>query len=621
MCGISGIINFSEKVEYKYLEKMNNNLFHRGPDRGDIWIAENQLLGFAHRRLSIIDLSDAGNQPMLDEDNGNIIVLNGEIYNFGKLKEKLIEENYLFQSSSDTEVLLKAYDFWGNKCLEFLEGMFSFAIYNLEKNKILFARDRAGEKPFFYYISDKKFIFSSELKSIINTFTDLSILNKKSADCYFGMGFVPGELCIINKVKKLQAGRAMELNCKTMQLNEWKYWNPPFYVKSINQDNNLKNKTKELEKLLSNSVKKQLVSDVPIGVLLSGGIDSSIITSLASKYKKNIKTFTVTFPGEQKYDESEYARLIANAFNTDHIELEANSINPRDLLPQLAKQYDEPIIDSSMIPTFLITKLVRNHCTVVLGGDGGDELFGGYNHYSRLIWSKEMTKHIPSPVKNLLSKAADKYLPMGMKGKIWLQSLAYNLENELPLIASYFDKSNRKKLIDKTDWPYVSEIIREKRIFKTNNLLERATRTDFENYLVEDILVKTDRASMLNSLELRAPFLDHNIIEFAFKLDSSLKTNKKERKIILKELCKNLLPSKFELNRKQGFAIPLNQWLKNNSWLNFCKEILLDKDNHLYNHKYIETLFNNQKKGAQLGERIFALTMFRLWMIEYNIQI
>ena len=623
MCGINGIVNFNEKIDLNRLSIMNDHLIHRGPDRGDTWISNNGFIGFGHRRLSILDLSDKGNQPMIDDANGNIIILNGEIYNFNEIKAELIENDYIFNSLTDTEVILKAYNYWGNDCLSKLDGMFSFAIYNLNKNCIFFARDRAGEKPFFYKYTKNNFIFSSELKAIIKTSNENYELNKSAADCYFGMGFTPGDMCIIDKMNKLPPGYALELDCNDFNLNIWKYWHPPKLQNNRNpsKDYNMATKTKELECLLSNSVKKQLVSDVPIGILLSGGVDSSLITALASRHKKNIKTFTVVFPNNQKYNESQYAKLISKEFCTEHIELEAKNINPRDLLPCLAKQYDEPIIDSSMIPTFMISKLVKEHCTVVLGGDGGDELFGGYNHYSRLLWSQNKTKYIPSILKKPIAHIAEKFLPMGTKGKIWLQSLEFDLNKELPLIASYFDKLNRKKLINDNNWPLVSEKIRKDRVFKTHSLLERATRTDFDNYLAEDILVKTDRASMLNSLELRAPFLSDKIIEFAFELNSSMKTSQFEKKIILQELCKNVLPSKFISNRKQGFAIPLNEWLKDGIWLNYFKEVLLDYENNLFDLKYLEKLFISQKKGYQLGERIYSLVMFKLWLREYNIKI
>ena len=376
----------------------------------------------------------------------------------------------------------------------------------------------------------------------------------------------------------------------------------------------------ELENLLKDSIKKQLVADVPVGVLLSGGIDSSLVTALAARGNKTIKTFTITFPGHKRYDESLHAKQISEYFETDHLELPLPEIGT-DIIFKLAKQYDEPLTDSSMIPTYFVANLVKKHCDVALGGDGADELFGGYSHYSRLLWTKKYFRYLPKILKNILSYCSTNYLPLGFKGRNWFQSLANDLENKIPFIASYFDRYSREKLLlNSQNYSFNAEKVRSNNIPITHDLIQRLTKYDFLNYLSEDILVKVDRASMLNSLEIRAPFLDYRIIEFAFSsVPSELKTSTSNRKIILKNLAKKLLPKDIDLKRKQGFSVPLDTWLKQPPWLNLFKEVLLTSNDSLFNSNFIEGLFKGQQKGLINSERLFSLVLFELWRREYKI--
>jgi asparagine synthase (glutamine-hydrolysing) len=376
----------------------------------------------------------------------------------------------------------------------------------------------------------------------------------------------------------------------------------------------------ELETLLEDAVRRQLVADVPVGVLLSGGVDSSLVTAMAVRAASNVKTFTIRFPGYAKYDETEHARLIARHFGTEHVELEAAE-STVDLLPLLARQFDEPMADSSMIPTYLVSRLIRQHCTVALGGDGGDELFGGYGHYNRLLWMQQKFGRFPLAIRTPISSAAEKMLPIGFKGRNWLQGLGVDLENGLPLIASLFDRTARKGLMHKTDgWPLVAERIRGQRMPISKDLLQRATRMDYGNYLPEDILVKVDRASMLSSLEVRAPLLDYRLAEFAFgKVPSRLKAMPDSRKVLLKKLCARVLPPEFDQQRKQGFSIPLASWLQQEPWKGYFRKVLLDADDAFFDRKVVSGLLSGQDKGRANSERLFALVLFELWRREYGV--
>lgn len=619
MCGISGIISSKNILRYKpFLEQSLNTIKHRGPDDSGEWWAEEDNVGLGHRRLAIIDLSPLGHQPMMNLQSDLCIIFNGEIYNYIDLKNELIIKGHKFKSQSDTEVVMASYKEWGADCLERFNGMFSLAIYDKIEKTIFLARDRAGEKPLFYSFQNETLIFASELKALLVYPFINKILNPIGLDCYLSMGFVPGELCIIEGINKLPPAHAMLYDLKSNTLKKWQYWTLPELDNEVVEGNyNTNNLIDELEYLLEDAVKRQMISDVPLGILLSGGVDSSLITSMAARSGNKIKTFTVGFPNHSKFDERSHARLIANYFDTDHTELHASEVSI-NLLPKLAKQYDEPIIDSSMIPTYLVSQLIKQHCSVALGGDGGDELFGGYGHHDRLLKLYDTINKIPNVFRNPISKLANK-LPVGFKGRVWLQSLNENLETGLPLIASYFDPEIREKLLTKNFLP-IAEQIRSKRIPDNNDLLQRITRMDFFNYLPEDILVKVDRASMLNSLEVRAPLLDYRIIEFAYKkVPSGLKTTTFDRKILLKKLTSRVLPPEFDKKRKQGFGIPLEDWLRKGGWNQFMREVLLDSS--FFNQEIIEKLISGHENGRNNTERLFGLIMFELWLKEFNIKI
>ena len=618
MCGLVGFVSKEPSNYRKNLKIAADTLLHRGPDSSGEWWSEDGKVGLAHRRLSIIDVSDNGKQPMIDQQNKNAIVLNGEIYNYLELRRVLKNKKHSFVSNSDTEVLLKAYAEWGVNCLDKLNGMFAFAIYDLKKKTLFIARDRAGEKPLFYFEDNGTLNFASELKALMANPNVALCIDRMSLDSYLAMGFVPGDHCILEGFNKLPPAHALLFNLKTGKKRIWKYWDlPDFnYSDELIDENEL---LEELEILLEDGVRRQLVADVPVGIMLSGGIDSSILTAMAVRSMNKVKTFCVSFPGYKDLDEAKHAQLIANYFGTEHIELEANDTSAH-LLMDLAQNFDEPIVDSSMIPTFLLCQMVKRHCTVALGGDGGDELFGGYNHYSRLLWLQNRLGWMPLFTRKFISRISKKFLSVGTKGRNYLSALSSDFNTDVPLIASYFDSDTRCELLN-NNFEQRAESLFNDRTPTHKDFLQRMTRMDFENYLSEDILVKVDRASMANSLEMRAPFLDKKIIEFSFgKVPSYLKASCNDRKILLKKLAKSVLPREFNIKRKQGFSIPLGDWLNKGDYKELFYDVLLDSRS-IFDKSTVNKLLSGQNKRKNNSERLFSLVIFELWRRRFSVSI
>jgi asparagine synthase (glutamine-hydrolysing) len=617
MCGIVGVAFTHSQLGHEWLGTACNLLINRGPDDFGDWVSSDRRVGLGHRRLSILDLTTLGHQPMHQVKRGLSIVFNGEIYNFDELRRELEGFGHSFHSHSDTEVLLAAYAKWDKDCLSRLNGMFAFAIFDAQREVLFMARDRAGEKPLFYRHEKGALYFASELKALLAHPQLPRRIDTEALDCYLSMGFVPGNRCILQGYNKLPPAHALLFNLKTGEANVWRYWSLPELNATAERTNEVA-LVEELETLLEQAVGAQLVADVPVGILLSGGVDSSLITAMAVRRSSKVRTFSIGFPGHGKLDETSHARLIARHFGTEHTELMAEPTTA-DLLFTLARQFDEPIVDSSMIPTYLVSQLVRQHCTVALGGDGGDELFAGYNSYSRLLWMQRKLAYVPGWLRRGVAQMAEHWLPVGLKGRNYLQGLNVDLSNGLPLLASYFDPTQRCRLLRGTaGHRFVAEKIWTASIPKQWDLLQRATRMDFENYLAEDILVKVDRASMLNSLEIRAPFLDYRLIEFAFgKVPSPLKATEGEKKILLKKLAERVLPAEFDKKRKQGFSIPLSDWLQRGPFRQLFWDTLSSAD-CLFDSKTVRSLLEGQDKGQSNGERLFALVQFELWRKFYN---
>ncbi len=618
MCGIVGRAGRAPAASRGWLAQGCAALAHRGPDGIGEWWSVDGRVGLGHRRLAIIDLSPGGHQPM--HDDGLSIVFNGEIYNHRELRLELEAIGVQFRSRSDTEVILKAYRIWGEDCIMRLNGMFAFALYDAPAGRVLLARDRAGEKPLFYRHDAGELRFASELKALLADSHLPRRIDPQALDLYLSMGFVPAGRCMLDGYAKLPPAHYMTFDLATGMLTLRRYWEMP-----TTPDNSAgvdsAGLVDELEQRLEAAVRRQLIADVPVGVLLSGGVDSSIITALAARSGSRLRTFTISFPGHDRFDESPHARLVASYFGTEHEELAAEPA-AAELLPALAEQFDEPIIDSSMIPTFLVAQAVRRRCTVALGGDGGDELFAGYSHHQRLAALAGRAGRIPWPIRRIASMAALAVTRDGRRGRNWIRAAGARYDCEVPLVASYFDRAARRRLLpgmagigDRPDVPWAADVS------TSGTLLDRTIRTDFRTYLPEDILVKVDRAAMLNSLEVRAPFLDSEVIAFAYgRVPIDRKGSADGRKLILRELATRLLPHDFDRQRKQGFSIPLAAWLRDGPFRALFREVLLAPDCS-FDRAWVAGLLDRQDQGYQNEERLFGLVQFELWRRRYAISL
>ena len=622
MCGLVGVASKHPVQDRGWLLAGKQSLLHRGPDDdGELW-SDDGRVGLAHRRLAIVELSKMGHQPMIASTGGVSVVFNGEIYNYQELRSDLIKKGYSFRSKSDTEVLLNAYLEWGAEFLTRLNGMFAIALHDKNNQGLLLARDRAGEKPLFYRREPGGIRFSSELKALLVDPTISRHLNSNALDCYLAMGFVPANECMLEGFNKLPPAHALSFSLTDGTLHTWCYCELPC-PPTIHEKHEVKEEVllDEFEKVLEDAIGRQLIADVPVGVMLSGGVDSSLITALACRNQSNVHTFCMTFPGQEKHNESSHAQLIASHFGTYHIELTSDPLTA-DILPILARQFDEPMVDSSMIPTYFLSQKIREYCTVVLGGDGGDELFAGYNHYSRLVWMQKRLSLLPVSIGKGVAGLAESVFPVGFKGRNYLQALGCDFGIEIPLLARYFDSKDRISLMQsEADFGAYAEKYYDSVTSDESDLIQRATRTDFGSYLSEDILVKVDRASMAHSLEVRAPFLDHRVIEFAYGcVPSELKATSKSRKIFLKRLAARLLPSHFDMQRKQGFSIPLKDWLKAGPFRELFWDTL-SSTTCTFDRKMTKNLLKNQDRGYDNSERLFALVQFELWRKNYNVTI
>ncbi len=618
MCGIVGCTDALSE-----LAQARDTMRHRGPDDSGLSWGSDHHVGLAQRRLAIIDCSPAGHQPMVDQQQEMTIVFNGEIYNFLELRRELEALGHRFRSRSDTEVLLAAYRQWGDDCPARLNGMFAFCIYDTSCQKLFLARDRAGEKPLFYCHKNGRLIFASEIKALMQLPGVSRQLNHDALEFYLAYGYVPGAMCLLQGIQKLPQGHAMTYDLAKDKLNVWRYWQLPEHRPDPRvSDEEL---VDELEERLEDSVRRQLVADVPVGVLLSGGLDSSLVTAMAARVSsKPVKTFTVSFPGHGSYDESPFARQIASHFGTEHIEL-VGGMQSVDLLPMLAEQFDEPLADSSMVPTYLVSKLIREHATVALGGDGGDELFGGYYQHSWIQQVEQRRRFVPQFMFDLVRGSAQHLIPTGMRGRNYLLALLQDVPGGIAQFNLYFDAGARRELLAQTSHSAAGRSISPEG-FKVelaeqfNSTLRKSTGVDFMTYLVDDILTKVDRSSMLASLEVRAPWLDYRLVEFAFgKVPDRLKATSQERKILPRRLGQRLLPPSLDLRRKQGFSLPLDAWFKG-VWGEFVSDILRSADSRLFNQTAIQSLLEGQRKGRNNSARLFSLTMFELWRRHYRIE-
>lgn len=616
MCGIAGIVD-KKGVDRALLVRMRDTMVHRGPDDSGIWLNPNRTVGLAHRRLSIIDLSEAGKQPLCDRDGKVWITYNGEVYNFLEIREELKKKGYEFRSHTDTEVIANAYKEWGTDCLGRFNGMFAFGIYDEEKKMLFIARDRVGKKPLYYSRQNGCLRFASELKALLKDPSLSKEIDFQALNHYLTFGYIGGDLCIFKSVRKLPPAHAMTYNAIKDESRIWKYWECPRFSGKILSEDEL---IEDLETLLRDAVRLRMISDVPLGAFLSGGLDSSLIVAMMSKITKDpVKTFTIGFE-ESRYNELPFARIVANHFGTDHHEI---MVKPEafSILPELVRQFDEPFADSSMIPTYYVSKATKEYVSVALSGDGGDELFGGYSQYQGTLANHYISQFIPLVFRKQIAKIAE-LLPQKIGARRHLSRVKYDPYDAFLDRCScmYFNSLYRRCLLNSDvidflgDSFMMPETMRREHLMQTTyDFINCLSHADFKTYLPDDILVKVDRASMLVSLEVRAPFLDYRIVDFSFKnIPGNLKVKGVTLKYLLKKLARRILPRELSLNRKWGFSIPASEWFRR-SLFPELEKTLLEHRSGLFKKGYIHRLLAEHKSGTDHSGRIFSLFVFSLW--------
>ena len=594
MCGIAGFIG---KGSLSELKCMTDKLYHRGPDSEGHWSDPVYPVFLGHRRLSILDIA-CGHQPMWTKDGQLGIVFNGEIYNFQELRKELIAAGHIFTTDhSDTEVLLHGYRAWGQKLTDKLNGMWAFAIYDRASRILFCSRDRFGKKPFYYTIQNGLFAFASEVTALQALPRLKFTVSQRALKKYFGYNYIPAPLTLYEEVCKLPAGHSLVYEVGANQPMVSRYWEfvlEPDQLQPVGYEERC---AEEIRELLNDAVRRRLVSDVPIGVFLSGGIDSSAIAALASRHipKGTLKTFSIGFD-EASFDESHYARRAADWVGSDHYLDKLSLDRAATLLPEIMSRLDEPLGDSSLLPTYLLCKFTRLHVTVALGGDGGDKLFAGYAPFKALRWARWYQKLIPHAVHQgvLLAVAklptSHQYMSLDFKVKRTLRGLSYKPNLWNPSWMSSLDEKDFGELFNEpVNFEDVfSEAIELWDSSKNLNEIDRTLQFFTRLYLQDDILTKVDRASMMNSLEARSPFLDIDLVNRARKIPSEWKLRHGTTKYILKKALEPVLPKDILYRNKQGFAVPIAHWFKNKT-LRFDQNTGLDILNHSFTtHKLLE---------------------------------
>ena len=617
MCGITGFVTDSTRLgnqleRAETLERMCTVISHRGPD--DQGTMVNDVVALGMRRLSIIDLS-GGHQPMSSGDF--TLVFNGEIYNYRELREQLQARGYRFQTKSDTESILHSYEEYGDNCVDHLRGMFAFALWDANKRKLFIARDRVGEKPLYYTLTKNgTFVFGSELKCLLEHPDVEREIDPEALDAYLTFGYVPDPLSIFKGIKKLAPGYSLTLIDGNVSVKQ--YWDFPYEQAEERSEDDY---VEELRQRLQESVRMRLVSDVPLGAFLSGGVDSSTIVALmAQEMSEPVKTFSIGF-AEDSYDELKYARLVAQRFGTDHHEL---IVTPDvcNIVDELIRHFDEPFADQSAIPTYYVSKLAREYVTVVLSGDGGDELFAGYTRYA-VDLKRQGFERLPRFLRQNVMKSLSEHLPHGARGRNYLYNVALDPIDRYIDNISVFTKLNRTSLYSQDFLESLggqqSAVAMYRELAShvdTGEPLERLLYLDSKTYLPGDILTKVDRMSMAVSLEARVPLLDHELIEFVGRMPASLKMRGDESKYIFKRAVENLVPKEILTRSKQGFGVPIGAWI-NDQLRERTHETLKDRvtrERGYFRPEYIDVLLAEHERGRRdHSAALWTVLMFELW--------
>ena len=628
MCGIAGFIDFHKKSTKSNIQSMIEPLNHRGPDGEgtSLFKSKNAIIGFGHKRLSIIDLSQSGKQPMtLDRLH---ITYNGEIYNYQEIKNELLELGHHFNGESDTEMILHAYKEWGVKAVERFIGMFAIGLFDEKKHEVVFIRDRAGVKPLFYYQKNDLILFSSELKSFHEHPEFEKELDLNAVAAYMQYGNVPTPHCIFKNCGKIKPGHYLKINLENKSQQEVQYWNVYDFYNQPKLNLSFTEAKIQTKELLKSAFNYRMVADVPVGVFLSGGYDSTTVTSLIqAESTARLKTFTIGVP-DIGLNEAPYARDIAKHLGTDHTEINCTEQEAIEMIKDLPFFYDEPFADSSAIPTTLVSKAARKDVTVALSADGGDEIFGGYNRYDYMHRYGKTLNSIPKAMRKILVGAMGNI----SSEKIPVLKNKYNFHNRYEKLKTVLNDPSEKEIMLSLSQQFndeqmksvmTSEFSSLPTMFQSKEMLEDfksplsyMMAIDFQTYMLDDILQKVDRATMTNSLEGREPMLDHRILEFAAKLPDKYKYQNGIKKRILREITHDYIPKKLLDRPKMGFAIPIAKWLKND--LRDHVEEYLNEDRiekqGVFNWAFIAKLkidFYNGRK--EYDSKLWYFLMFQMW--------
>ena len=616
MCGITGFKNFSNRGDLiESLKKATTSLKLRGPDNEANYL--NKSVGLGHTRLSIIDTSSNAHQPMSDQSGRYVLSFNGEIYNYRELANQLKVD---LKSTSDTEILLYLLIAEGEKCLARLNGFFAFAFYDAVEESLLIARDRMGIKPLHYYQSNDFFAFGSEMKALLNFPIQRSI-NQSSLYSYLQFTYLPQEMSMINGVKKLLPGNYIKVVGNNISIDSFFDLETP-----IAYQNSYANAKTRLVDLLDQSVRRRMVADVPLGAFLSGGTDSSAVVSMASKYDSHLNTFSIGYADNPFFDETSFAELVANRFKTNHTTFSLTNNDLLESLNDIIDYIDEPFADSSAIPTYILSQKVSEKMKVALSGDGADELFGGY--YKHLAFSRSQQKSISNtilshlyPVLKLFPKSRSTSLGNVIRRlSKYSELLKLNENQKYWYLASFNHHVNQFLKEPQQNIPYQNQFVafQSQEAFEINDFLD----VDLQWVLPSDMLTKVDLMSMANSLEVRVPFLDKELVGFARSLPANFKVNGNQRKRVLQDAFENILPKELHHRSKKGFEVPLLGWLRN--------ELLNDLDHHVFNEEYlhVQNLFNVSKvlelKKHLLSQNpgdvhaiVWSIYIFQKWYVRH----
>lgn len=624
MCGIAGfsLFNYQEGGDAS-LEAMHKAIYHRGPDASGTYLDDH--IGLCHRRLSILDLSEAGNQPMFSADGNLVIVFNGEIYNFLELRADLEQQGVTFKSHTDTEVILALYAREGVQCLDKLNGMFAFALWDLKKQELFIARDRLGKKPLYYYSQDGRFAFGSEIKAILALDNIPREVRLDAVYDFFAYQYVPDPKSIFKHIHKLPPAHYMVLNKDGYTLHE--YWDLSF--KHTSHESEETNKS-QLKALLEKVTKQRMVSDVPLGAFLSGGVDSSgVVAMMAEASDTPVKTCTIGFD-DKAFNEADFAREIAEKYKTEHHEYTVHQ-NVAERLEHIVSFFDEPFADPSLVPTFFVSELARKAVTVALAGDGGDEMFAGYEKYSVDDVENRLRNKFPEPLRTRLFPTLANVagiLPgsVGRKGKSLLNSLSHDPAMGFYITNSMMTDEMWSSLVKPDVAAQLKDYHPSQYTIDAYNKadgpdhLSKILYTDIKTYMTGDILVKVDRMSMAHSLEVRAPILDYQVAEFAASVPSDQKYRDGEKKYLLKEVFKPFIPDSLLYRKKMGFSTPLDEWFRG-ELKEFSESILSNASYGVYDifdRDSVNRVWQQHQNGThQHGIVLWSMLMYQMWYNRY----